>query len=220
MNLVVQAPCHLVVDLSAKTGQAAEGRLDMAAGAAEPVIEIEVPERSIQVVPPHQANHPAAEPDAFGVSTWAVDGLGRLDELVGLALVVLVNVGGTGGRRLAGLILGIGGAALGKCASRSDQEDQAGSSQAPQNRNSWIKHPSTHTFPDIVSRRAGGWCDDLACCRPNWTPMRRRLQAIQMTGISDFVQQSHNFIMAVVKLPQAMRRNRAILHLGRSPMNG
>jgi hypothetical protein len=50
--------------------------------------------------------------------------------------------------------------------------------------------------------------------------MRRPLQAIQMTGISDFVQQSHNFIMAVVKLPQGARRNRAILHLGRTPMNG
>jgi hypothetical protein len=41
-----------------------------------------------------------------------------------------------------------------------------------------------------------------------------------MTGISDFVQQSHNFIMAMVKLPQGMRRNRAAMHLGRTPMNG
>ncbi|WP_283812139.1 hypothetical protein [Bradyrhizobium archetypum] len=41
-----------------------------------------------------------------------------------------------------------------------------------------------------------------------------------MTGISDFVQQSHNFIDAVVKLPQGMGRNRAIVHLGRTPMNG
>jgi hypothetical protein len=45
------------------------------------------------------------------------------------------------------LILRGGGAALGKRASRSDQEGQAGSGEAPQNRNSWIKHP-THTFPD------------------------------------------------------------------------
>jgi len=119
----------------------------MAAGAAESVVEIEMPERGVQVVAPHQANHPAAEPDAFGVSTRAVDGLGRLDEFVGLALVVLVDVGGIG-RRLAGLILGIRGAALGKRASRSDQEGQAGSGEAPQNRNSSIKHPSTHTFPD------------------------------------------------------------------------
>jgi hypothetical protein len=42
----------------------------------------------------------------------------------------------------------------------------------------------------------------------------------QMTGISDFVQQSHNFIMVVVKLPQAQRRNGATVHLGRTPMNG
>jgi len=44
--------------------------------------------------------------------------------------------------------------------------------------------------------------------------------AIHMTGISDFVQQSHNFIMVVVKLLQGMRGNRAIVHLGRTPMNG
>jgi hypothetical protein len=50
--------------------------------------------------------------------------------------------------------------------------------------------------------------------------MRRTHPAIQMTGISDFVQQSHNFIMAVAKLPQATRRNTAILHLGRTPTNG
>ena len=119
----------------------------MAAGAAEPVVEIEMPECGVQIIPPHQANHPAAEPDAFGVSARAVDGLGRFDEFVGLALVVLVGVGGIG-RRLAGLILGSRGAALGERASRSDQEDQAGSGYSPQNRNSWIKHPSTHTFPD------------------------------------------------------------------------
>jgi hypothetical protein len=41
-----------------------------------------------------------------------------------------------------------------------------------------------------------------------------------MPGISDFVQQSHNFIAAVVKLPQGTRRNRALLHLGRTPVNG
>ena len=80
----------------------------MAAGAAEPVVEIEVAEGGIEVVAPHQAHHAAAEPDAFGVSGRAVDGLGRLDEFVGLALVVLGGVGGIGGRRLAGLILGVG----------------------------------------------------------------------------------------------------------------
>jgi hypothetical protein len=50
--------------------------------------------------------------------------------------------------------------------------------------------------------------------------MRRTSPAIHMTGISDFVQQSHNFIMAMVKLPQGMRRNMTTVHLGRTPMNG
>jgi hypothetical protein len=39
-----------------------------------------------------------------------------------------------------------------------------------------------------------------------------------MTGISDFVQQSHNFIEAVGKLPQGVGRNRGVVHLGRTPM--
>jgi hypothetical protein len=50
--------------------------------------------------------------------------------------------------------------------------------------------------------------------------MRRRHQVIHMPGISDFVQQTHNFIVAVAKLPQAARRNRATVYLGRTPMNG
>ncbi len=119
----------------------------MAAGAAEPVVEIEMAERGIEVVAPHQADDPAAEPDAFGVAARAVDGLGRLDEFVGLALVFLGSVGGIGGR-LLGLILGIRSSALGQRAGRSDQQRQAGSGKTPQNCNSRIKHPSTHTFPD------------------------------------------------------------------------
>jgi hypothetical protein len=33
------------------------------------------------------------------------------------------------------------------------------------------------------------------------------MSAIHMTGISDFVQQSHNFIAAAVNLSRPMRRN-------------
>ena len=119
----------------------------MAAGAAEPVVEVEVAERGIEVVPPHQADHAAAEPDAFGIAGRAVDGLRGLDEFVGLALVVLGGVGGIGGRRLAGLVRG-GRAALGENAARSDQEGKACNGEMAQNRTFEIKHPSTHTFPD------------------------------------------------------------------------
>ena len=120
----------------------------MAARAAEPIIEIEVAECGVEVVAPHQAHDASAEPDAFRVSARAVDGLGRLDEFVGFPLIILGGVGLITGRRLALLILWGGGAALGKRASRSDQKGQAGSGEAPQNRNSWITHPTTHTFPD------------------------------------------------------------------------
>ena len=60
----------------------------MAAGAAEPVVEIEVAEGGIEIVEPHQADDAPAEPDAFGIAGRTVDGLGRLGEFVGLALVV------------------------------------------------------------------------------------------------------------------------------------
>ena len=135
MNLVVQTSRNLVVDLSSETGQAAEGRLDMAAGAAEPVIEIEMPKGGVEVVAPHQAHDASTEPDAFRISARAIDGLRSLDEFVGFPLIFLGGVGGIGGR-LLGLILGIGSAALSKRASRSDQQRQAGGGRTPQNRNS------------------------------------------------------------------------------------
>ena len=162
----------LSIDLSAEAGQAAEGRLDMAAGAAEPVVEVEVPERGVEVVAPHQADDAAAEPDAFGVAARAVDGLGRLDEFVGLALVVLVDVGGIGGRRLAGLILGIGGAALGKRA--ADPIRRARPAAAKRRKTATLGSSTRrriHSPISFLPRR--GRCDGLACCRPNWSPMRR-----------------------------------------------
>ena len=94
VNAAVERLGHLGIDLAAKAGQAAEGRLDMAAGAAEPVVEIEVAKGGVEVVEPHQAHHAAAEPDAFGISGRAVDGLRGFDEFVGLALIVLGGVGG------------------------------------------------------------------------------------------------------------------------------
>ena len=122
----------------------------MASWAAEAVVEIEVTEGGVEVVQPHQANHAAAEPDAFRVAGRAVDRLRGLDEFVGLALVVL-GAGAIGriGGRLLGLFLGGGGAALGESAADPNQEDEAGNGEAAQNRVFELKHPSTHTFPDL-----------------------------------------------------------------------
>ena len=107
----------------------------MAAGAAEPVVEIEVAEGGVEVVDPHQSHDATAEPDAFGVAGRAVDGLRGLGEFVGLALVFLGGIGGGCGRGLAGLVLGVVVvAALGEGASEAEQQHEPGDSEIAQNR--------------------------------------------------------------------------------------
>jgi len=128
VDAVAQAFRNLVIDLGAEPGQAAEGRLDMPAGATEAVVKIEMPEGGIEIVHPHQANDAATEPDAFGVSGRAVNGLGGFHELVGLALAVL---GGLCGGRFTLLVLGVIVSALGQGASKSKQKDSSGNSKMP-----------------------------------------------------------------------------------------
>lgn len=61
----------------------------MAAGAAEPLVQVQMAERGIKVVAPHQADHTPSQPDTFRVSGGAVDGLRRFHKLVGFALAFL-----------------------------------------------------------------------------------------------------------------------------------
>ena len=56
------------IDAVSLPNHAAERRLDMAARAAEAVVEIEMPERRIEVVAPEQVDDAAAEPDAFRIA--------------------------------------------------------------------------------------------------------------------------------------------------------
>jgi len=161
VDAAVERIGDLGIDLATKSGQTAERRLDVAAGAAETVVEIEMAERGVEVVEPHQTYDAAAEPDAFGVSGRAVEGLGGFDEFVGLALVVLGRIArlrriAVGGLGL--LILGVGVSALGKRASARDRQrrshhkicDKSGNGEMAQNRISKLKHPSTHKFPDLL----------------------------------------------------------------------
>ncbi len=124
---------HLVVDLRTKSGQAAERGLDMPAGAAEPVVKIEVTKGGIEIVAPHQANDAPAKPDTFRVSGGTIDHLRRFNELIRLVLAVLGGIGRTG-CRLAGLILGGRVPALGTGASNTDQECEPGGGKVAQNR--------------------------------------------------------------------------------------
>ena len=98
MDPAIQAVGGLRIDVVGVQDQAAESRLDMAARAAEPVVEIEVAESGIEVVAPQQADHPPAKPDAFGVAGRSVEdalGLGEFVDFLGF-------LGGvqTSGRRL------------------------------------------------------------------------------------------------------------------------
>ena len=154
MNAVAKASRHLVVDLRAEPGQAAKRGLDMPARTAEPVVEVEMTECGVEIVAPHQDHHAAAKPDAFRISGRAVDGLGRLDELVGLALIVFGRISWVrriGGR--FGRILSTKVAALGEGASGADQQRQSGCGNATQNRILELKHPSTHKVPDLLPAR-------------------------------------------------------------------
>ena len=100
----------------------------MAARATEAVIKIEMAERRVQIVAPHQNHDAATEPNAFLVPGGAIDRLRCLDEFIGLALAVLGDVGRGGGScrgGFAGLILGAKVTALGDRASNADQQRES-----------------------------------------------------------------------------------------------
>ena len=61
---------------------AAERRLNMTARTAETIVEIEVPESSVEIVPPEQIDHAAAEPYAFRIGCRALENPRRLRKIV------------------------------------------------------------------------------------------------------------------------------------------
>jgi hypothetical protein len=193
MNAIAEAPWHLVIDLRAESGQTTKRRLDVSARTAEPVVEIEMSKGGVEIVPPHQAHDATAEPDAFRVPGGAIDGLGGFHEFVGLALAVLAGIGRIGGGRLARLVLGGRGAALGKRASDTDQQCKPGDGEVTQNRILKLKRTSTHKIPDLLPAPCPA--------RTHWfvavqigPQCGRDGRRFPMTDISDFVQQSHDFV--------------------------
>ena len=90
MHPAVERLLGLRIDISL-TDQAAEGGLDVGAGAPEAVIKVEVAESGIEVVPPEQGDHPPAEPDAFRMAGRASERARGLGDLVNLLLVVLLR---------------------------------------------------------------------------------------------------------------------------------
>jgi hypothetical protein len=194
MNTSAQAFRCFGVD-GAKAHKAPERRLNVAAGATKPVVQIEMAERGVEIVAPHQDNHAAAEPDAFRISSRAIDGLRRLDKFVGLALTVFGHISRSSRAcrgRLARLVLAAKVAALGEGASETDQQRESGCGNATQDRILELEHPLTHKVPDFVA------CLRHTVARPlmpfKWVPIAAETQRNPMADNLDFVQQSRNFI--------------------------
>ena len=145
VDAAVQGLGDLGIDGCTESDHTTERRLDVAAGASESLIEIEVTERGVEIVSPHQADNTPAKPDAFGVSGRAVNRLRGLYEFVGLALTVLGDVSGG---LLGGRILGAAIAALGNGCSDPNEQGQGRNGDALKNCNSKPVTNPKHEIPD------------------------------------------------------------------------
>jgi len=141
----VEGFSHLGIDRRAEPHNTTERRLNVTAGAAEPFVKIEMAERRIEIVAPHQADHTPSEPDAFGVSGGAIDRLGRFDELVGLTLAIL---GGISRSLFRGCILGPEVAALRDCGPDPDKQSKGRNGYSLKNCNPKPVTNPTHEIPD------------------------------------------------------------------------
>ena len=146
MDAPVEGFRHLGINGRTEPHDTAERRLNMPAGATEPFVKIEMTERGIEVVAPHQADHAPSEPDAFRVSRRAVDSLRGLHKLVGLALAVLGGVRRS--RLFRGCILGPQVTALRDCGSDPDKQSKGRNGYSLKNCNPKPVTNPTHEIPD------------------------------------------------------------------------
>ena len=105
MHPAVKRLLGLWIDVSL-ADKAAESGLDMGAWAAEPVVQVEMAERRVQIISPKQADNAAAEPNALRVASRAGQDPGRFGYLVDLFLGLFGGVGGWFGR-LRGLAVAV-----------------------------------------------------------------------------------------------------------------
>src|SRR6185437_11138150 len=93
MGPAVEAFRHFGVDMTL-ADQAAERRLDMRARAAEAIVKVEMAEGGIEVVAPEQADHPAAEPDAFRIAGGTRQHARGVGDFIDLLLAFFGGVAG------------------------------------------------------------------------------------------------------------------------------
>src|ERR1700722_20703780 len=106
MDPSIQAVGGLRIDGVGMQNQAAERRLDMPARAAKPIVEVEVAECGIEIVPPQQTDHPPAKPDAFGIAGRSVEDTLSFSEFVDLLRLFAAVRRGRARRLFRGLGVG------------------------------------------------------------------------------------------------------------------
>jgi len=216
MDPAVEGFGDLRINGRAEAHHTAERSLDMAAGAAEPLIEIKMAERGVEVVTPHQANHAAPQPDAFRISSGAIDGLCRLYELARLALAFLGCIGWS---LFGRIVLRSEIAALGDRSPDSDKQGESRNGNSLKNGNSKPVTNPTHEIPDewraSRQRSAPNRCPAIAA-----EDSLYRNCLIPMKDIYVFVQQGGS--LKWVWSPDAARRPGAggVWGLGRAPVTG
>jgi hypothetical protein len=145
MDPAIEGFGDLRVNGRAKPHHTAECRLNMPPGAAEPLIEIQMTERGVEIVTPHQAYHTPPKPDTFRISCGTVDGLRGFNEFVGLALAFLGRIAW---RLFGSIVLSPEIATLGDSGPNSDKEGESRNGNSLKNRNSKPVTNPTHEIPD------------------------------------------------------------------------
>ena len=82
MDAVQNVFLSLGIDDRSLHDHATEGRLDMSAGTAEPVIQVHVAESGIEIVLKQTVDYAAADPDAFRIAGRAGHLFGHLRKIV------------------------------------------------------------------------------------------------------------------------------------------
>src|SRR5262249_22957763 len=101
------------IDRIGVQNQAAKRHLDVAAWAAEPVIQIEVAKGRVQIVAPKQTDDPPAKPYAFWIACRPVQGALRLSKFIDFLRFLGAVLGGVLGA-IFGALFGCRGLRVGR----------------------------------------------------------------------------------------------------------
>ena len=103
MDPSIKAVGGFGIDHVGMQNKAPERHLDMAAWAAEAVIELKVAKGGVQIVAPKQADDAPPKPDAFRIAGWAAYGALRFSKLVDFMGLLRAVFGGVLGALLGGV---------------------------------------------------------------------------------------------------------------------